>query len=102
MNFGWRKLGCTHSLLHPLGVRSIARREQDVVFRTTEADRLRAALAGVQGTVRVIGAPDANGVIDVYLRPAKGLVQPKAILSDRKSTRLNSSHSSVSRMPSSA
>jgi hypothetical protein len=63
-----------------LGVRSIARREQDVVFRTLNDAMLRAKLMGIQGTVRVIGKPDEAGLIDVYMRPSKGLVEPKALL----------------------
>jgi transcription-repair coupling factor (superfamily II helicase) len=63
-----------------LGVRSIARREQDVVFRTLNDAMLRAKLMGIQGTVRVIGKPDEAGLVDVYMRPSKGLVEPKALL----------------------
>ena len=41
---------------------------------------LRAKLMGIQGTVRVIGKPDEAGLVDVYMRPSKGLVEPKALL----------------------
>ena len=63
-----------------MGVRSIARREQDVVFRTTDPGALETRLAGIQGTVRVVGQPDEQGVVDVYLRPAKAFLMPKPLL----------------------
>jgi transcription-repair coupling factor (superfamily II helicase) len=63
-----------------LGVRSIARREQDVVFRTLDAESLRARLAGVQGTVRVVGQPDERGLVDVYLRPSKAFLEPRGLV----------------------
>jgi transcription-repair coupling factor (superfamily II helicase) len=54
-----------------LGVRVIARREQDIVFRTLDATALEARLKGVQGTVRVVGEPDDRGLQEVYFRPTK-------------------------------
>lgn len=63
-----------------MGVRSIARREQDVVFRTIDPGALETRLAGIQGTVRVVGQPDEQGVVDVYLRPAKAFLMPKPLL----------------------
>jgi transcription-repair coupling factor (superfamily II helicase) len=63
-----------------LGVRSVARREQDVVFRTLDAEALRSRLAGVQGTVRVVGQPDERGLIDVFLRPSKAFLEPRALV----------------------
>ena len=47
-------------------------------------------VANEDARFKVIWAPENKNVVDAYLR------------GDRKSTRLNSSHSSVSRMPSSA
>jgi transcription-repair coupling factor (superfamily II helicase) len=63
-----------------LGVRSVARRDPDVVFRTVDAAALLAALKGVQGAVRTIGEPDGRGVTDVYWRPARGMPAPPALL----------------------
>jgi transcription-repair coupling factor (superfamily II helicase) len=63
-----------------LGVRSVARREQDVVFRTLDAEALRSRLAGVQGTVRVVGQADERGLVDVFLRPAKAFLEPRALV----------------------
>ena len=46
---------------------------------------------------------EANAVIDVFVEAIKeALSENDEILLDRKSTRLNSSHSQQSRMPSSA
>jgi transcription-repair coupling factor (superfamily II helicase) len=63
-----------------LGVRSVARRDPDVVFRTIDPAALRTALKGVQGAVRAIGEPDARGVTDVYWRPARGMPAPNVLL----------------------
>lgn len=63
-----------------MGVRSVARREQDVVFRTVDPGALETRLAGIQGSVRVVGQPDEHGVVDVYLRPAKAFLTPKPLL----------------------
>jgi hypothetical protein len=51
-----------------------------VVFRTVDPGALEARLAGIQGTVRVVGHPDEHGVVDVYLRPAKAFLTPKPLL----------------------
>jgi transcription-repair coupling factor (superfamily II helicase) len=63
-----------------LGVRSVARRDPDVAFRTTDPAALLAALKGVQGAVRTIGEPDVRGTTDVYWRPARGMPAPQALL----------------------
>jgi transcription-repair coupling factor (superfamily II helicase) len=62
------------------GVRSVARREQDVVFRALDAHGLRARLAGIGGTVRVVGQADERGLTDVFWRPAKGIPDPRSLL----------------------
>ena len=46
--------------------------------------------------------PDFNGFLDVLRLTAQVLRRPEDFSRDRKSTRLNSSHSGESRMPSSA
>jgi transcription-repair coupling factor (superfamily II helicase) len=63
-----------------LGVRSIVRREQDVVFRTTDPTSLEDRLRGAQGTVRVVGQSDELGLTDVYYRPPKAFLEPKSLL----------------------
>ena len=77
------------------------------VFTTPHGDLLTPVFApvGTQATVKTLTPEhlkDINATLvlsntyHLYLRPGDELVR------DRKSTRLNSSHTSVSRMPSSA
>jgi len=63
-----------------LGVRSIARKEQDVIFRTLDPDALTTRLAGAQGTVRVVGERDERGLVDVYWRAPKAFLEPKSLI----------------------
>ena len=63
-----------------LGVRSVARKEQDVVFRTLDPGALTDRMAGVQGTVKVVGQPDARGLTDVYWRAPKAFLEPKGLV----------------------
>ncbi len=69
------RLGLTLS-----GVRSVVRKEQDVVFRTGAPDVLRERLAGAGGSVRTVGEPDEAGVVDVFWRPSKGVPDPRSLL----------------------
>ena len=62
-----------------LGIRSITRKEQDVIFRTTRPRDLESLFVGVQGAVRMVGSPDDAGVTDVYFRPPKGFLEPKSL-----------------------
>ena len=60
-----------------------------------------------ESTLRLIGSRESlENIFRALMDPSNGLLDPTGVrLSpalDRKSTRLNSSHSSVSRMPSSA
>ena len=72
------------------GVRSVQRKDPDVIFRTAHADSLARLLRGVQGSVRVISesaggssaAPDANeapSMREVFWRPPSGLLKPEAL-----------------------
>ncbi len=63
-----------------LGARSVARKETDVVFRTVDPRGLADRMAGVQGTVKVVGEADARGLTDVYWRPPKAFLEPKSLL----------------------
>ena len=62
-----------------LGVRSIACKELDVIFRTTRPRELERLFTGIQGVVRIVGSADAEGVADVYLRPPKAFLEPKSL-----------------------
>ena len=78
------------------------------MLRTHGAGELRASNVGqtVVLTGWVARRRDHGGVAFIDLRDGSGwcqvVINDEATAGDRKSTRLNSSHSSVSRMPSSA
>ena len=81
----------------------------DELTRIGTAEELQVSSTRADGTLRpyvtiwVVRAGD-----DIYIRSAYGSANPwfvragRSSTGDRKSTRLNSSHSAVSRMPSSA
>jgi transcription-repair coupling factor (superfamily II helicase) len=62
-----------------LGIHSLVRKDQDVIFRTVRPRDLEGLLAGIQGAVRVVGSPDGSGVTDVYFRPPKAFLEPKSL-----------------------
>ncbi|MFM7259614.1 MAG: helicase-related protein, partial [bacterium] len=62
-----------------LGIRSLARKDQDVIFRTTRPRELERLFTGVQGAVRVVGSVDPEGITDVYFRPPKAFLEPKSL-----------------------
>jgi transcription-repair coupling factor (superfamily II helicase) len=62
-----------------LGIRTLVRKDQDVIFRTTRPRDLETLFAGVQGVVRVVGSPDEAGVTDVYFRPPKAFLESKSL-----------------------
>ena len=64
------------------------------------AQPLKTPLGALNATRKFVGLDTAPHALP-WLLPSVGLVGELAV-KDRKSTRLNSSHSSVSRMPSSA
>ena len=61
------------------GIRSVVVREPDVVFRTSRPRDLLVAMHGVQGTVKAVGTPDAQGVQDIYWRPPKPFLEPGSL-----------------------
>ncbi len=69
------------------GVRSVQRKDPDVIFRTADADALARLLRGVQGSVRVIseagaGSGEVSGadaVREVFWRPPGALLKPAAL-----------------------
>lgn len=63
-----------------LGIRSVLRRDQDVVFRTSRPRDLERLFAGVQGAVRVVGSPDESGCTEVFFRPPKAFLEPKSLV----------------------
>jgi transcription-repair coupling factor (superfamily II helicase) len=74
-----------------LGVRAMQRKEQDIVFRTPRPRDLERAFEGVQGSVRVVGQPDGDGLTEVWFRPPPAFLEPAslaAVLRRRFSTAL--------------
>jgi len=63
-----------------LGVRAVLVREPDVVFRVADPAPLEACLRGAAGTVRVIGTPDGEGVVEVYYRPPSKYLERETLL----------------------
>ncbi len=63
-----------------LGIRSVTRKEQDIIFRTTRPRDLETAFSGVQGSVRIVGQPDADGLAEVYFRPPPAFLEPKSLM----------------------
>lgn len=73
-----------------LGVRSIARHDQDVVIRTTNPQAVAEAFEGAQGTLRTLSskAPPSRGVPgeqtaslhEVYYRPPASYLEPTTLL----------------------
>ncbi|MBL9121276.1 MAG: transcription-repair coupling factor [Phycisphaerae bacterium] len=63
-----------------LGIRSVTRRDADVIFRTSRPRDLETALVGVQGSVRLVGQADGDGLTEVYLRPPPAFLEPKSLM----------------------
>ena len=66
-----------------IGVRSIRRHEQDVIFRTTDPGRLEACLTDLPGQVRLVGPGVARGRLagaEVWWRPTEAAWEPDTLL----------------------
>ena len=76
---------------------------QPAAAQTAAASRPQPPAASGPTYLNAISAPPpATGDVPAKTAPVVPPPPPPAVAADRKSTRLNSSHSSVSRMPSSA
>ncbi|MCA9297001.1 MAG: hypothetical protein KC983_10800, partial [Phycisphaerales bacterium] len=84
-----------------LGVRSIRLHERDVIFRTSNPKQLEIRMAGVRGTVRLVGNPTSDGLTEIYFRPPKGFLEPDTLLTVLRK-RLVGSGGSVSSASTSA
>lgn len=62
-----------------LGIRSLVRKDQDVIFRTSRPRELERLFTGVQGVLRVVGGSDAEGLTEVYFRPPKAFLEPRSL-----------------------
>ncbi len=63
-----------------MDVRSIVRRDDDIVFTTTDPKALEAKMAGAKGSLRAVGTPDESGAMEVYYRPPKNFLHPETLL----------------------
>src|SRR5690606_32611198 len=63
-----------------LGIHSITRHENDIIFRTSRPGDLETHMTGAKGTLRVVGQPDAAKFTEVYYRPPKAYLKDNTIL----------------------
>jgi len=72
-----------------LGIRSIVRKESDIIFRTERPGDLATAMKGVQGTLRAVTVHGAfapppvasrGAPVEVYYRPPAAFLEPKTLL----------------------
>jgi transcription-repair coupling factor (superfamily II helicase) len=63
-----------------LGVRSITRHDDDIIFKTSRPADLENAMRGAKGTLRMVGAVDAAGLTAVYYRPPKAFLEEPSLL----------------------
>ena len=71
----------------------------DVLLRTAQSVESLAVAALTDATITGAAGADAKAALEIYVNGHRANI---SALSDRKSTRLNSSHVALSRMPSSA
>jgi transcription-repair coupling factor (superfamily II helicase) len=63
-----------------LGIISVTRHEDDIIFRTRQPRDLERHMKGAKGTLRVVGQPDAAGATEVYYRPPKTYLDGDTLL----------------------
>ncbi len=63
-----------------LGVVSLTRHDDDLIFRTRHPRKLEQAMGDAKGTLRLVGQPDASGLSEVYYRPPKNYFEGTTIL----------------------
>ena len=63
-----------------IGVASITRHHDDIIFLTSDLQTLEHRFSGVMGTIRPVGQPDGSGLVSVYYRPPKPYLEPGSLL----------------------
>ncbi|UCD76663.1 MAG: transcription-repair coupling factor [Phycisphaerales bacterium] len=63
-----------------LGIATVSRHENDIIFKTTRPRDLEEQMAGAKGSLRVVGQPDAAGLSSVYFRPPKQYLEDDSLL----------------------
>ncbi len=63
-----------------LGIRSIARHEADIIFKTARPRELAERMSGAQGSLRVVGDTGKAGLTTVYYRPPPAYLEVDTLL----------------------
>jgi transcription-repair coupling factor (superfamily II helicase) len=63
-----------------LGIRTVTRHDDDIIFRTQRPRDLETHMQGVQGTLRVVGDVDAAGLTEIYFRPPAASLESATLL----------------------
>jgi transcription-repair coupling factor (superfamily II helicase) len=64
----------------PLGIRTVTRHEGDIIFKTRRPADLQQCMAGAKGTLRLVGNPDPEGLVEVYYRPPQAYLEEGTLL----------------------
>jgi len=62
-----------------LGIRSIQRKDSDVIFRTGRPRDLETRFRGAQGSIRTVGTPDDDGLVEIRWRPPPAFLEPTSL-----------------------
>ena len=63
-----------------LGIATMSRHENDIIFKTARPRDLEEQMAGAKGSLRIVGQPDAAGLFSVYFRPPKRYLEDASLL----------------------
>lgn len=63
-----------------LGIQSITRHDDDIIFRTRRPADLERHMKGAKGSLRIVGQPDAEGIAEIYYRPPKSYFDGDTLL----------------------
>jgi transcription-repair coupling factor (superfamily II helicase) len=63
-----------------LGIDSIRRHDDDIIFRTRQPAELERHMKGAKGSLRLVGQPDSEGVSEIYYRPPKTYFEGDTLL----------------------
>jgi transcription-repair coupling factor (superfamily II helicase) len=63
-----------------LGIVSVARHDNDIIFRTPRPAELEQRMRGTQGSLRVVGGVDGQGLTTIYFRPPAAALEAPTLL----------------------
>ena len=58
----------------------MTRHEGDIIFKTRRPADLQHCMAGAKGTLRLVGNPDPEGLVEVYYRPPQAYLEEGTLL----------------------